>query len=85
MRCFVRFVRVFFAVSFVALPFMLMPFMLTHGRGATERFAGEQFDNVRRRGRERGRYGWLIGVRVPVVIVFEIFENVADVEEGITI
>lgn len=75
-----RFVRVFFAVSFVAWPFMLM-----RRRGATERFAGKHFDSVRRRGRKRGRYGWLIAVRVPGVIVFEIFEDVADVKEGIAI
>lgn len=68
-------------MSFVGVLF----FMLMRGSGAAQRFAGEQFDDVRRRGRERGRHRRLIGVCVPVIVVFEIFENVADVKEGIAI
>jgi hypothetical protein len=75
------FVRAFFAMGFVRVLF----FMLMRGSSVGQRFAGKQLDNVRWRGRVRRRSGRLIGVRVPVVIVFEIFENVADVEEGIAI
>ena len=60
-------------------------FMLMRRSGAAQRFAGKEFDNVRRRGRERGGSGQLIGVRVAVIVVLEILENVADVKEGIAI
>lgn len=76
-----RFVRGFFAVSFVRVIF----FMLMRGSGAAKRFTGKQFDNVRRSRRKRGRSGRCIGVRMPVIVVFEIFEDVADVEESIAI
>jgi hypothetical protein len=60
--------------------------MLVGGSGAGKRFTGKQFDDVgrwrRRKGRSRGRG---VGVRVAVIVVFEIFENIADVEEGIAI
>jgi hypothetical protein len=83
MRRFVvkRFVRSFFAVSFVRVIF----FMLIRGSGAAKRFTGKQFDNVRRSRRERGRRGRLIGVCMPVIVVFEIFKDVANVEESIAI
>jgi hypothetical protein len=81
MQRFVRFVRAFFAVSFVGVFFAV----LMGGRGTAQRFAGKQFDNVGRRWRERGRSGWRIRVRMAVIVVLEIFENIADVEESIAI
>jgi hypothetical protein len=74
-------VRGFFAVSFVGVLFL----MFMRGSGVAQRFAGKQFNNVGRSRRKRRRCGWLVRVRVPVIVVFEIFENVADVEESIAI
>ena len=75
----------FFTVRFVRGNFL----MLMRRRGVGQRFAWQHFDNVRRRGRvsrgERGRSRRLIRVRMPVIVVLEIFENVADVKEGIAI
>lgn len=68
-------------MSFVGVLF----FMLVRGRGVAQRFTGKQFDNVGRRGRKRRRSGRCVGVRVAVIVVFQIFENVADVEERIAI
>jgi hypothetical protein len=54
-------------------------------RSAAKRFTGEQLNGVHGNGRNSGRGSvrWL--VRVAVVVVFEIFENVADVEKSIAI
>jgi hypothetical protein len=60
-------------------------FMLVRGSGVAQRFTGKQFDNIGRRGRKRRRRRGCVRVRVAVIIVFEIFENVADVEESIAI
>lgn len=73
--------RGFFAVNFVGVIF----FMLMRGSGVGQGFAGKQFDDVRWRGRERRRRGRLIDVCVPMIVIFEIFENVADVKESIAI
>jgi len=74
-------VRGFFAVNFVRVIF----FMLMQGSGVGQRFAGKQFDDVRCRGRVRRRSGRQIRVRMPMIVIFEIFENVADVKESIAI
>jgi hypothetical protein len=76
-----RLVRGFFAVSLVRMIF----FVFVRRSGVAEGFAGKQFDNIGRRGRERGRSGRCVGVRVAVIVVFQIFENIADVEESIAI
>jgi hypothetical protein len=82
LQCFVRFVRGFLTASLVDVIFL----MLLQGRGVSQRFAGEQFDRVRGHGRIcRRNSDWLIDVRVPVIVVFEIFEDVADVEESIAV
>ena len=74
-------VRGFLAVSFVGV-FAFVPMR----RGAAERFAGKQLDSAGGHGRERRRSGGrLIGVRVTVIVVFEIFEDIADVKEGVAI
>ena len=70
----------FFNVGFVRVN-ILMPV----GGGVSKCFAGKQFDNVGRRRRIRGGGGGSIGMGVPVIVVFEIFENIADVEERIAI
>src|SRR5277367_1447273 len=79
-----RRLRVVFAVSFVGGFFLVF----VGGRSASECFTGKQFDGVRRRRWRKGRRGGRgvgIGVGVAVIVVFEIFEDVADVKEGIAI
>jgi len=52
----------------------------TRGKG----LAGQRLDERAARGSgDRGRRGVTVGM--AVIVVLEIFENVADVEEGITI
>jgi hypothetical protein len=75
------FVRGFFGVSFVSVLF----FMLVRGSGVAERFTREQFDNVGWSRRKRRRRCGCILVRMAVIVVLEIFENVADVKESIAI
>src|SRR5277367_6179764 len=68
-------------MSFVSVIF----FMLVRGSGVAERFAGKQLDDVRRSRRKRGRSRGCVCVRMAVIVVFEIFEDIADVEESIAI
>jgi hypothetical protein len=75
------FVRGFFAVNFVGMLF----FLLMRGRGVAQRFAGKQFDNIGRRRRERRRSCGCVRMRVAVIVIFQIFENIADVEKSIAI
>jgi hypothetical protein len=80
-----RFVGVLFSVS-LAVSFVGVTFLVFEGGSASERFTGKQFDGVGRRRRRKGwRCGRGVGVRVAVIVVFEIFEDIADVEEGIAI
>src|SRR5580704_880624 len=74
-------VRGFFAVSFVSVIF----FMLMRGSGVAQGFTWKQFDNIGRSGRKRRRSRGCIRVRMTVIVVFEIFENIAYVEERIAI
>jgi hypothetical protein len=74
-----RFVALFVEVNDVLACFAM-------SSGVRERFTGKHFDDVRRRGRIRWRSRHRrIGVPVSVIIVLEIFEDVADVQEGIAI
>ena len=50
-----------------------------------QRFAGKQLDDIRSGRRKRRRRRGCIGVRMAVIVVFQIFKNVADVEERIAI
>jgi hypothetical protein len=59
------------------------------GAGFGQGFAGQQFDDVRcnlyigNRARRRGRGDRLVGV--VMIVVFEILEDVADIQEGVAI
>ena len=55
------------------------------GGGVSQRFTGKQFDDVGWRGRERRGRGGGVGMGMAMVVVFEIFENIADIEESIAI
>lgn len=59
--------------------------VLERGGSVSERFAGKLLDDIRGPRRIRRRGSGLIGVRVAVIIILEIFEDIADVEEGIAI
>ena len=52
--------------------------------GVTDRFAGQYF-GVYRDGNLWRRCGVRLGVPVAVIVIFEIFENVADVQEGVAV
>src|SRR5271157_3732422 len=70
-----------FGVGLVSVIF----FMLVRGSGVAERFARKKFDIVGWSRRKRRRSRGCVRVRVAVIVVFEIFENVADVEESIAV
>jgi len=53
--------------------------------GARQRFTGKHFDGGAIRGRRGWRRGMRVLVRLAVIVVLEVFENVADVEESVTI
>src|SRR5271154_3080709 len=76
-----RFVMLFIEMNDVFAGFVVS------AAGVGERFTGKQLDDVGRRGRvrRRGCCYLRIGMPVAVVVVLEIFENVADVEESIAI
>src|SRR5580704_6309604 len=60
-------------------------FVFVRRSSVAQRFARKQLDNVGRRGREGGSSGRCVGVRVAVIVVLQIFENIADVEKSIAI
>src|SRR6266567_573248 len=69
---------------------VLMEFFVTHFfvvfAGASQGFTGKQFDRKTNRGRRQGRSrGLMVLMRLSVIVVLEIFENVADVEESVAI
>jgi hypothetical protein len=74
------FVPGFFNVSFVGVN-ILMPV----GGGVSQCLAGKQFDDVRWHGRKRRGRGGRVGVGVAVIVIFEIFEDIAYVKESIAI
>src|SRR6266567_4772646 len=68
---------------------VLMEFFVTHFfvvlAGASQGFTGKQFDRRTNRGWQRRRRGLMVLMRLPVIVVLEVFENVADVEESVAI
>jgi len=71
--------------GFFRVGFLRVDILMRVRGGVSQSFAGKQFDNVGRRRRIGGHSGGGIGMGVSVIVVFEIFENVADVEESIAI
>jgi hypothetical protein len=51
---------------------------------AAQRFSGKNFDGRSATTVFRGSHGWVL-VPVAVIVILKIFENVADVQEGIAI
>jgi hypothetical protein len=65
--------------------FIRMNILMPVGGSVSQGFAGKHFDNVGRRRRIGGHSGGGIGMSVAVIVVFEIFEDIADVKESIAI
>jgi hypothetical protein len=53
--------------------------------GTGQEFTGKHFDRGTNRGGRRGHGCWRLLVRMPVIVVLEVFENVADVQEGVAV
>ena len=71
--------------GFFNMGFIRVNIRMPVGGGVSQCFAGKQFDNVGRRRRINGGSGGGIGMSMAVVVVFEIFEDIADVKESIAI
>jgi hypothetical protein len=63
---------------FVGRLFVVLP-------GAGQRFAREQFDLGVRGRRQRRRQPLRLLVRMSMIVIFQVFEDVADVEESVAI
>jgi hypothetical protein len=63
--------------------FLLRLFLVISGAG--QRFAGEKFDLGVRGRRQRRRQPLRLLVRMPMIVIFQVFEDVADVEESVAI
>ncbi len=53
--------------------------------GASQGFTRKQFDRRTNRGWQGRRRGLMVLMRLAVIVVLEVFENVADVEESVAI
>jgi hypothetical protein len=71
-------------VSFVLMELFVVHFLVAI-RGAGQGFTGKHFDRGTIRGGQRGNGCWRLLVRVPRIVVLEVFENVADVQEGVAV
>jgi hypothetical protein len=71
--------------DFLAMCLVRRNFLFVQRAGACERLAWKHLNEVGGRRRIRRGSSGLVGVRIAVVVLFEIFEDVADVQEGIAI
>jgi len=71
-------------VSFVLVELFVMRCFVTFS-GTRQGFTREHLDGRTIRRRRRGHGGLRQLVRMTVIVVFEVFENVADVEESIAV
>jgi hypothetical protein len=71
-------------VKFFGMKLFVVGFFVMFS-GTRQGFARQQFDRRTDRGCGRGSRNLRHIVRVPVVVVLEIFENVADVQEGVAV
>jgi len=53
--------------------------------GPGQRFTRKHFDRRTIRGRQSRHGGLRLLVRMPVIVVLEVFENIADVQEGVAV
>ncbi|PYU69370.1 MAG: hypothetical protein DMG49_13570 [Acidobacteria bacterium] len=71
-------------LSFVLVELLVVRFFVMF-RGPGQGFTGKQVYRRAIRGRQRRRGGLRLLVRMPWIVVLEVFENVADVQEGIAV
>jgi hypothetical protein len=74
-----------FVAGFSNVGFIRVTILMPVGGGVSQRFAGKHFNNIGRHRRISGGSGGGIGMGVAVIVVFEIFEDIADVKESIAI
>src|SRR6267378_4754629 len=70
-------------MGFVLMELFMVRFLVMIA-GTGQGFTGKHFDRGTIRGGQRARGGRLL-VRMPGIVVLEVFENVADVQEGVAV
>jgi hypothetical protein len=71
-------------MGFIVMELFVVRFFVVFA-GAGQGFTGKQFDWGTIHGGQR-RYGSLrLLVRMPVIVIFKIFENVTDVQESVAV
>ena len=70
--------------SLVLVKLLVARFVVMFG-GPSQGFTGKHVHRRTIRGRRRGNGGLRLLVRMPGIIVFEVFENIADVEKGVAV
>src|SRR5260370_19813208 len=83
-RIFLSSVLLIRGMSAVLMEFFVARFFVMFA-GAGQGFTGKQFNGRTNRGRQGRRRRWMMLMRLPMIVVLEVFENVADVEESVAI
>jgi len=83
-RIIVRSVRLIHDMGFAVVKLLVVRFFVVFA-GAGQRFTGKHFHGGAVRGGQRGRGRWRVFLRMPVIIVFEVFEDVANVQESVSV
>src|SRR5689334_25138449 len=83
-RFLVRIMRLLRRMSVFVMELLVVRFFVMLS-GPSEGFTGKQLDRGTIAGRQRDRGSLHLLVRMAVVVILEIFENVTDVQEGIAI
>jgi hypothetical protein len=68
----------------VLVEFLVVRFFVVFA-GPSQGFTRKHFDRGSTRGRQRGHGGLRLLVRMPVIVVFEVLEDVTDVQEGVAV
>jgi hypothetical protein len=71
-------------MGFVLMELFMVRFLVTIA-GTGQGFTGKNFDRGTIRGGQGGHGCWRLLVRMPVIVVLEVFEDVADVQEGVAV
>jgi hypothetical protein len=71
-------------MSFVLVELFVVSFFVVFA-GPGQGFPGKQFDRGSICRRQRSHRGLRLLVRMPVIVVLEVFENVADVKESVAV
>jgi hypothetical protein len=71
-------------MGFIVMGLFAMRFFVMFSRPG-QGFTGKQFDRGTIRGGQRGYGSLRLLVRVPVIVIFKVLENVTDVQEGVAV